>query len=138
MPAHKNLLDILRRRTSFRFPLELPAVLRWEEEGAARTTASITKNISSTGLYVMVDKEQRPASTVAFEVGLPARSKQASGLLLRGSARLVRCEELGENRVGLAATVSKIELCGAPRGKSSFSLRGSRSRHAARKTTPAR
>lgn len=115
MTAEKRLRTILRRRDSFRFPLELPTVVHWEEEGAARTISAYTKNLSSSGLYLLVDKTHQPATNIEFEVGMPAPRKEKASLMLRGKGRLIRAENLGENRVGMAATIDRYELCRATR-----------------------
>ena len=96
------------RRTALRFPLELPALLRWEEGDRICTLQTQTKNLSSSGMYLLVGPQHQPASSIEFEVQLPA--EMAGGAVLRGKGRLVRREQLTNERVGLAAVIDQYEF----------------------------
>jgi len=98
------------RRNAIRFPLELPALLRWEEGGETRLLHTQTKNMSSSGLYLMVSSDNQPHTQIDFEVQLPAEGEGTSGVLLRGKARLVRREELDQERVGIAGIIDHYEF----------------------------
>jgi len=59
------------RRRSTRFPLEFPALLRWQVGRLVHTVRTNTKNISRSGLYIFLKRDQQPSSRIEFEVELP-------------------------------------------------------------------
>ena len=66
-----------------------------------------TRNVSASGMYFVTDAALEKGMPVSFTL----RFKQASGgpFLLRGEARVVRLERLGD-KVGVGATISHYEL----------------------------
>ena len=98
------------RRRSTRFPLEFPALLRWQAGRLVHTVRTNTKNISRSGLYILMKKDQQPASRVEFEVELPPTTTGEPGALLRGKGHLVRREDLGNQVTGVAAAIERYEF----------------------------
>ncbi|MBI4460190.1 MAG: PilZ domain-containing protein [Acidobacteria bacterium] len=98
------------RRRSTRFPLELPASVHWEEGTDTRTVQTRTKDISSSGLYLMLEKEHRPNSRIQFEVRLPDSFGAGSGAVLCGKGRLIRQESLSGRQIGFAAVIERCEI----------------------------
>ena len=98
------------RRRSTRFPLEFPALLRWQAGRLVHTVRTSTKNISRSGLYILMKKDQEPASRVEFEVELPPTSTGEPGALLRGKGHLIRREDLGNQVSGVAAAIERYEF----------------------------
>ena len=98
------------RRRSTRFPLEFPALLRWQVGRLVHTVKTNTKNISRSGLYIHMRPDQQPGSRVEFEVELPPTSSGEPGALLRGKGHLIRREELGNQVTGVAAAIERYEF----------------------------
>ena len=98
------------RRRSTRFPLEFPALLRWQVGRLVHTVRTNTKNISRSGLYILMKKDQQPASRVEFEVELPPSSTGGNGALLRGKGHLIRREDLSNQVSGVAAAIERYEF----------------------------
>jgi len=98
------------RRRSTRFPLEFPALLRWQAGRLVHTVKTNTKNISRSGLYILMRKDQQPSSRVEFEVELPPTSTGEPGALLRGKGHLIRREDLGNQVSGVAAAIERYEF----------------------------
>lgn len=98
------------RRRSTRFPLEFPALLRWQVGRLAHTVRTSTKNISRSGLYILVKRDQQPAARIEFEVELPPASTGEPGAILRGKGRLLRREDLGNQVSGFAAAIDRYEF----------------------------
>lgn len=98
------------RRRSTRFPLEFPALLRWQAGRLVHTIRTSTKNISRSGLYILMKKDQQPASRIEFEVELPPSSSGEPGALLRGKGYLIRREDLGNQVTGVAANIERYEF----------------------------
>ena len=98
------------RRRSTRFPLEFPALLRWQAGRLVHTVRTNTKNISRSGLYILMRKDQQPSSRVEFEVELPPTATGEPGALLRGKGHLIRREDLGNQVTGVAAAIERYEF----------------------------
>ena len=98
------------RRRSTRFPLELPALLRWQAGRLVHTVRTNTRNISRSGLYILMKKDQQPSSRVEFEVELPPTNPGEPGALLRGKGHLIRREDLGNQVSGVAAAIERYEF----------------------------
>jgi len=98
------------RRRSNRFPLEFPALLRWQVGRLVHTVRTNTKNISRSGLYLLLKREQQPSSRIEFEVELPPSSTGEPGAILRGKGHLLRREELGNQVSGYAAAIDRYEF----------------------------
>src|SRR3990172_11063542 len=93
-----------------RFPLELPALLRWQVGRLVQTVRTHTKNISRSGLYLLMERNQQPSSKIEFEVELPAPKTGGPGARIRGRGRLIRREDLGAKKSGFAAVIDRYEL----------------------------
>ena len=98
------------RRRSTRFPLEFPALLRWQVGRLVHTVKTSTKNISRSGLYILMKQGHQPSARVEFEVELPPSSSGESGALLRGKGHLIRREDLGDQVTGVAAAIERYEF----------------------------
>ena len=98
------------RRRSTRFPLEFPALLRWQVGRLVHTIRTSTKNISRYGLYILLKRDQQPAPRIEFEVELPPTSTGEPGAILRGKGRLLRREDLGNQVSGFAAAIDRYEF----------------------------
>ncbi len=98
------------RRSSTRFPLELPTRVRWVEDKQTRTLHTQTKNMSSSGLYLLAESQNQPGARIEFEVQLPAGIVKGARVVLRGKGHLVRRDELEGNRVGLAAVIDQYQF----------------------------
>ena len=98
------------RRRSIRFPLEFPAHLHWQVGPFVHTVRTHTKNISRSGLYLMMQRGYQPSSRVEFEVELPTSQTGETSALLRGKGRLIRREDFGDGVSGIAAVIHRYEL----------------------------
>ena len=98
------------RRRSTRFPLEFPARLRWQAGHLIHTERTYTKNISRSGLYLLMQRDHQPDSRIEFEVELPASQTGEPSALLRGKGRLIRREDLGNQVSGFAAVIDRYEF----------------------------
>lgn len=110
MPPTRRRSQKTSRRSSLRFPLELPTRIRWVEDNQTRTLDTQTKNMSSSGLYLLVGPQDQPDARIEFEVQLPSTIVKGAGIVLRGKGHLVRRDELEGNRVGLAAVIDQYQF----------------------------
>ena len=110
-------------RRSTRFSLELPALVHWEEGSDTCSVQTRTKDISSTGMYLLLEKQYRPNSSIQFEVQLPNSLGVGSGTVLFGRGRLIRQEPLGNQQIGFAAVIERCEIRPTAQGLAGVSRR---------------
>ena len=110
MPPTRSHSQKTSRRSSLRFPLELSTQVRWVEDKQTRTLHTHTKNMSSSGLYLLAETQNQPGTRIEFEVLLPAEIIEGAGVVLRGKGHLVRCDDLEDQRVGLAAVIDQYQI----------------------------
>ena len=110
MPPKRSRSQKTSRRSSLRFPLELPTQVRWVENNQTRTLHTQTKNMSSSGLYLLAEPQDQPGARIEFEVKLPAEIVKGARVVLRGKGHLVRREEMEDNRVGVAAVIDQYQF----------------------------
>jgi len=92
------------RRRSLRFRLEIPATLWSPQETRGHGLQTRTKNISKQGLCFHGESASPLGEPINFELQFPA------GSVLRGQGRLVRFEDLGDQRIGFASTMDWYEF----------------------------
>ena len=98
------------RRSDGRFPLQCPALIRWHVGRTVRTIRTNIKNISRSGLYILLSKGQQPPSSVEFEVELPPPISGVPGALLWGKGHLIRKEALGDQISGFAVAIDRYQI----------------------------
>jgi hypothetical protein len=100
---------IRERRSAIRFPVRLPAWVRWNTpSGKAQEVRGTTSDISSNGLLVMLPGHPRLQTEVLCTVCLPA-TVTATPAELRCHGRVVRCVRRGR-LVEMGATIEDYEL----------------------------
>jgi hypothetical protein len=68
----------------------------WEQsDGSTMRGEGYTRDISSTGVYVLTGKRLPSGTTLKLEVSLPSLRGPRSGACLRTQAHVVRSEEVG-------------------------------------------
>jgi hypothetical protein len=94
------------RRSESRKPARLPVKVRQpngsEQEG-------LTRDLSSTGIFLYSDGTLEAGSKLELVVMLPAELGLGSGGWTLCQASVVRVEEAGGGKVGVAATLDRIE-----------------------------
>jgi hypothetical protein len=106
-----------QQRSKPRFRVEVPALYWAAGDDCLRALRTRTKDISRTGLYFYGEFDKPLGSTFEFEVQLPAPFGKGAGGLLRGQGKLVRCDALGDERIGFAATIYQYEFRPAAKPK---------------------
>ncbi len=100
------------RRTSRRFQMNLPLVVRFPEpEGAKDERTCQTRDVSFRGLYFMIEREMAPGAPVEFVLTLPKEITMAGDVHIRCQGRVIRVEKpQPDNKVGVAAIIERYEF----------------------------
>jgi hypothetical protein len=100
-------------RTSFRYSLQAPVTLSWEDRYGARQDASgRTLNISQRGAYVIAAEGPAAGAHVSLTIFLPALGGETRTLHLETKGRVTRVEPAtdSESEVGFAVSNAWINL----------------------------
>jgi len=102
------------RRIARRYELNLPVVVRAvAERKAADSRNGKTRDISTRGVYFLVDQQLEPGSTLDFMLTLPAEITQGTEVFIHAQGKVVRVERKAgdeEERVGVAAVIEKYDI----------------------------
>ncbi len=96
------------RRNARRYDLSLPVVVR---DGVAHHGQ--TRDISTRGVYLLMDERLEAGSTFDFTLTLPQEITGGSAVVVKAQGRVIRVdkkEEEGPNRLGVAAIIEKYEI----------------------------
>jgi PilZ domain len=89
--AKQSIGDGVERRNASRYAVRAPVRFDWENMGR-RQAAGFTRDLSSTGVFVLCSREDCPAfgTSVAMQIMLPPIHAEAHGITLRCDGRVVR------------------------------------------------
>ncbi len=101
------------RRTARRYDLSLPIIIRVPTERALDTQQGKTRDISTRGLYFVVDENLEAGSELDITLTLPAEITHGTEVFVRALGKVVRVEnrsEDGDNRMGVAAVIERYDI----------------------------
>lgn len=101
------------RRTTRRYDLTLPIIIRGHAERAADSQQGKTRDISTRGLYFVVDQNMESGSPLDITLTLPSEITRGSDVFVRASGKVVRVEnrmEDGSARMGVAAVIERYDI----------------------------
>lgn len=107
------------RRTARRYDLALPVIVR-VPTGRAGSRKAKTRDISTRGLYFVIDQDLEAGSELDITLTLPAEITQGGDVFVRASGRIVRVEnkkEEGSSRMGVAAVIERYDILRDEAGK---------------------
>jgi hypothetical protein len=101
------------RRVARRYDLSLPVMVRIPAPGFAGTQSGRTRDISTKGLYFVIDQEVRAGSNLDIMLTLPKEMTNGEEVLVKASGKIVRVEsrmEDGNERRGVAAVIERYDI----------------------------
>jgi len=101
------------RRVARRYDLSLPVMVRIPAPGSAGTQSGRTRDISTKGLYFVIDQDVRAGSNLDIMLTLPKEMTNGEEVLVKASGRIVRVEsrmEDGNERLGVAAVIDRYDI----------------------------
>ena len=101
------------RRVARRYDLSLPVMVRIPAQGFAETQSGRTRDISTKGLYFVIDQDVRPGSSLDIMLTLPREMTSGEEVLVKASGKIVRVEsrmEDGNERQGVAAVIERYDI----------------------------
>ena len=101
------------RRSARRYDLSLPIMIRSAMQGSAETQKGKTRDISTRGLYFVVDHDLRSGSDLDIMLTLPGELTNGDEVLVKAAGKVVRVEdriEDGNMRRGIAAIIERYDI----------------------------
>lgn len=101
------------RRTARRYDLSLPVMIRMPIEQEVSSRTGKTRDISTRGVYFLVDNNLSAGTELDLTMTLPAEVTGGSEVFIRAIGKVVRVEnrpETGDQRVGVAAVIERYEI----------------------------
>jgi c-di-GMP-binding flagellar brake protein YcgR len=101
------------RRTTRRYDLSLPIIIRVSTERALDSQQGKTRDISTRGLYFVVDQNLESGSQLDITLTLPGEITHGSDVFVRALGKVVRVErrmEDGSARMGVAAVIERYDI----------------------------
>ena len=101
------------RRTARRYDLSLPVSIRFAAEKLASRQEGKTRDISTRGLYFVVQQDLTAGSELDITLTLPGEITHGSDVFVRAQGNVVRVErrlEDGEARMGVAAVIERYDI----------------------------
>ena len=101
------------RRTTRRYGLSLPIIIRVPSDRESDSQQGKTRDISTRGLYFIVNQNMEAGSQLDITLTLPAEMTQGTEVFVRALGRVVRVEprsEDGNERMGVAAIIERYDI----------------------------
>jgi c-di-GMP-binding flagellar brake protein YcgR len=101
------------RRTARRYDLSLPIIIRVPTERELDSKHGKTRDVSTRGLYFVVEQNVEAGSELDLTLTLPAEITRGTAVFVRASGKVVRVErrmEDGNTRMGVAAIIERYDI----------------------------
>jgi len=101
------------RRTTRRYDLSLPIIIRVPTERALDIKQGKTRDVSTRGLYFVIEQDLEAGSELDITLTLPAEITHGTEVFVRALGKVVRVEqrlEDGNTRMGVAAVIERYDI----------------------------
>lgn len=101
------------RRTARRYDLSLPVVIRIPTECQLDSREGKTRDISTRGLYFVIEQDLEAGSQLDITLTLPAEITHGTEVFVRALGKVVRVERRMEDstvRMGVAAVIERYDI----------------------------
>jgi|SRR5271154_6203467 len=101
------------RRTARRYDLSLPVFVRVAAEQPVDSQEGKTRDVSTRGLYFVIEQDLEAGSELDLTLTLPAEITHGTEVFVRALGKVVRVErrmEDGTARMGVAAVIERYDI----------------------------
>ena len=101
------------RRIARRYDLSLPVIIRVPAERVADSQKGKTRDVSTRGVYFVLDKDLEAGSELDITLTLPAEITHGTEVFVRALGKVVRVERRMEDdstRMGIAAVIERYDI----------------------------
>ena len=101
------------RRTARRYDLSLPIIIRIPAEHHDDSQEGKTRDISTRGLYFVIEQDLEAGSELDITLTLPPEITHGTEVFVRALGKVVRVERRNEDgtaRLGVAAVIERYDI----------------------------
>ncbi|HXW18339.1 MAG TPA: PilZ domain-containing protein [Candidatus Acidoferrales bacterium] len=101
------------RRTARRYDLSLPVLIRLPINREPGSHSGQTRDISTRGVYFILNKDMVPGTELDFTLTLPAEITRGTEVFVRAHGRVVRVDKRHDEEhesVGIAAVIERYDI----------------------------
>ena len=101
------------RRTARRYDLSLPVIIRVQPERQADSQQGKTRDISTRGLYFVIEQDLEAGSDLHITLTLPAELTHGTEVFVRARGKVLRVDQRKEDgaaRIGVAAIIERYDI----------------------------
>jgi len=101
------------RRTTRRYDLSFPVTIRVPSQRRAETQTGKTRDVSTRGIYLIIDQDVPAGSDLDLTMMLPTEMSQGAEVLVRATGKILRVEprlEGGDPRLGVAVVIERYDI----------------------------
>ncbi len=101
------------RRMARRYDLSLPVSIRMPISREPRAHSGQTRDISTRGVYFMLQNDLAPGTELDFTLTLPAEITRGTEVFVRAHGRVVRVDKRSDDNVptvGVAAIIERYDI----------------------------
>lgn len=105
--------EMMERRTTRRYDLSLPINIRVPVGKSLTSKETKTRDISTRGLYFVMDQNLETGSELDLTLTLPTEITHGSEVFVRAQGKVIRVEtriEDGNTRMGVAALIERYDI----------------------------
>jgi hypothetical protein len=109
----RKMGGMTERRTSRRYDLSLPILVRVPTEKTVDSQKGRTRDISPRGLYFVMDRDPQTGSRLDLVLTLPTEVTSGTEVLVHALGKVLRVEpriEDGNTRMGVAAIIERYDI----------------------------
>jgi hypothetical protein len=106
-------VGMTERRTARRYDLSLPVNVRLPINREPAAHNGQTRDISTRGVYFMMQKDLAPGTEVDFTLTLPAEITRGAEVFVRAHGRVVRVDKQQDDQhesIGVAAVIERYDI----------------------------
>lgn len=104
---------MIERRNARRYELSLPILIRVPLQGPATSRSGQTRDISTRGVYFILDNGLATGAELDLTMTLPAEITGGTEVFIRATGKVLRVETRtgdGQPRTGVAAVIERYEI----------------------------
>lgn len=101
------------RRAARRYDLSLPVLVRLAVNKEAHSHNGQTRDISTRGVYFILDREIAPGTELDFTLTLPAEITRGTEVFVRAHGKVVRMDKHDDDThpcIGVAAVIERYDI----------------------------
>jgi hypothetical protein len=101
------------RRTARRYDLSLPVLIRLPINREPGSHSGQTRDISTRGVYFILNKDMAPGTELDFTLTLPSEVTRGTEVFVRAHGRVVRVDKRHDEEhesIGIAAVIERYDI----------------------------